>query len=503
MTGVEFSARQLTIASLIAALLSIILWSGTYAHITDANIQIDKDPVSEYLCGAEFLNPSLHEEQTKLVAHLEQVIPPSQAHYVYRAQLRASYCNNYLLTSLSMYAAGRLQIYFGVNDPAKDFPAFLLSSMRWGTGASGALLGVLCLIVVFWTARGALMLAAFGAIVLAGVLYVKVTPPALSWMLYDTDASAPFAVLRHIIKLGLLTWLNATVPFSAFSTFPRCFCAMVAFAAFILRWSGRGGLAYWAVIVISFVHQSEAPIVLVTMLGCDLLLRPQVLLTRPYVVPIAIGVIVIALRERMLSILGLPWVPLGEAVGVLVALVAVVSLISGLRSAVQSLWQTANGWRLELSKWSTPLVEALLILAAWFVILLICFAFRHDQAYRVIYLWSELPSRFVGLFQFTVFTGLIYPACVMLMAKLPNASRLAFAGICALALLLAYNQWNLPWIPKETLVANSLKFDEPVAKGYSGVAGASFSKIETPWYYLMVHKAFLGGDGIDEYFAKH
>jgi hypothetical protein len=244
--------------------------------------------------------------------------------------------------------------------------------------------------------------------------------------------------------------------------------------------------------------------VLVTMICCDLVLRPQVLASRPYILPIAIGVIIIVLRERMLSVLGLPWLALGLALGIVIALVATVVLTPRLRFSVQSLWARVNNWRLELSRWSAPPVEALIILAMWLAIALVCFAFRHDQVYRVIYLWSELPSRFVGLFQLPVFAGLMYPLWVALFAKYPpNVTRLAFAVISCLALILAVNQWKGPWISTETLVSNSHQFDEPVSQGSSGVKGGSFSKIETPWYYIMVRKAFLGGDGIAEYFAKH
>lgn len=496
-TEMAYPARSLILASLIAALISIILWSGTFARITDANIGIDKDLVYIYFCGAEILHPSLHEQQTELVEHLVQAAPPAQEHFVFRARMRASYCDNYPMTSLSMYLAGKLQIYFGANDPAKDFPGFLHSSMRWGAGLSGAILGTLCLITVFWAARGSLMLAAFGAIVLAALLYVEVPSPALSWMLYVKPVR-----FFHIILLGVQTWLNPTAPFSPFSAFPRCLAAMIAFAAFILRWSGRGSLAYWTPILVSFVHQSEAPILLGMMICCDLLLRPQVLTRRSYILPITAGIIIIALRERMLSILGVPWLALGLTLVALAILTAAAVFMPRFRSAVQTLWRAINRLHSTLSQFSVPLAESIIILTVWFFVLLVCFACHHDNVYRVIYLWSELPPRFTGLFQLPVFAGLMYPVWVGLLTKRPNAPRVGFAVISCLAVILAADQWESPRVPKEVFSKNSQDVEATVSRGYAGTAG-NFHAVETPFYYLMLRKALVGGDGISEYFAKH
>ena len=154
----------------------------------------------------------------------------------------------------------------------------------------------------------------------------------------------------HLFFVGIQSWLNPAAAYSAFSAFPRCAAAMVVFAGFTLRWSGRGSLAYWTPILVSVLHQSEAPIVLVMMIGCDLILRPRVFLTRPYALPIVVGVIVIALRERMLSILGLPWMVLAEALAVVVA-IAAICFIPGPRSLIRGVWQRSDVIRLHLSRW--------------------------------------------------------------------------------------------------------------------------------------------------------
>jgi hypothetical protein len=52
------------------------------------------------------------------------------------------------------------------------------------------------------------------------------------------------------------------------------------------------------------------------------------------------------------------------------------------------------------------------------------------------------------------------------------------------------------------LVNGARQTEERIATGYSGEQG-SYSRIETPWYYLILRQSFVGGDGLAEYFAKH
>ena len=137
----------------------------------------------------------------------------------------------------------------------------------------------------------------------------------------------------------------------------------------------------------------------------------------------------------------------------------------------------------------------------WLVVLLICYAFRRDTFPRVVYFWSELPSRFVGLFQLTVIAGLTYPAWLAIVRMRPRATREAVAVIsCAMIVLTAY-QWTRPWASTTELTNRARQTEELIAKGYSGDEG-SYSRVETPWYYVILRRIFLGGEGLPEYFAK-
>jgi hypothetical protein len=344
---------------------------------------------------------------------------------------------------------------------------------------------------------------------IAALLYVFVPPLNLSWMLHHAPPTR-IVTLPNTLGLSLYSWLNPTGAFSPFSVFPRCLCAMLAFAAFTLRWSGRTGAAYWAPLVASFVHQSEAPILLAVMICCDLAIRPASLLRPACAVPIGLGVVVIALRERMFSIMGVPWsaimrVPWFTVLIVFAAIVclaAVALMLPASRAAIKAYWVVVNGWRARLfERFSVPFAETAIIIMLWLVVLLICYAFRWDTFPRVVYFWSELPSRFVGLFQLPVIAGLTYPVWLAIVRMRPRVVMGASAMIASVMLVLAVSQWAGPWAPITELASRTRQMEEISAKGYQGEAG-SYSRIETPWYYLMLRRAFLGGRGITEYFAK-
>ena len=496
--------RRLPVASIVALLLCAALWGALFARIAERNIGTDKDLLYLYVCGIELKEPARRDQQQELIRQLTSI--SASEHLIYRATMRERYCNNYPLTSLSMVAAGELQRSFGVADPERDFPRFISISMWWGMTLSGAVLGLLCLACVFGAAQGALMLTSLGAVTIAAFLYVFVPPPNLAWMLHHVPPTR-VVTLPNTIGLSLYSWLNPTAAFSPFSVFPRCLCAMLAFAAFTLRWSGRNGAAYWIPLIASFVHQSEAPMLLAVMIACDLVTRPASLLRPASAVPIGLGVVVIALRENMFSIMGLsglatvkpPSFATTIALAAIICLAAAVLPLPATRAAIKACWNTIKGWRARLS---VPFVEAVIIVLLWLAVLLVCYAFRHDAFPRVVYLWSELPSRFVGLFQLTVIAGLTYPVWLAIIRMRPRAIREAMAVISCAAIALATYQWARPWTPTSSLVNGARQTEERIATGYSGEQG-SYSRIETPWYYLILRQSFVGGDGLAEYFAKH
>lgn len=501
MTADVVTTRRFTLASLIAVLLSLVVWSAINARMSASNIGVDKDLLYLFLCGVEQAGQASHDQQDKLVEHLTAV--SAGDHYIYRAKMRAAYCNNYPYTSLSMYFTGKVQQSLGMTDPGRDFPEFVFLSLWWGMALSGAFVGILCLLIAFWAARGPLLLPLFGAIALAALFYVTIPPPQLSWSLYQLTPTppAPLVTLHRTFWLSLYAWINPTAAYSPFSVFPRCLCAMIAFAAFALRWSGRGGLAYWTPIAVSFVHQSEAPILLAVMIACDLAARPKELARPACLVPILLTLVVTALRERMLSIMGLSAVQIAIVLAVPVGLSLVVFAVPKLRAASISFGMAMNRFRANcFERLPLPVADAVVILFGSVALVLLCyFVSRKDHVFRVIYLWSELFPRYIGLFQLPVFAGLIYAVWPWVLAKRRTATREALAVVSCVMLIIAVTEWKRPWSSSAAIVAHARTFENVLGQRYAASEG-SFSKTETPWYYLMLRHAYLGGNGLDEYF---
>jgi hypothetical protein len=75
------------------------------------------------------------------------------------------------------------------------------------------------------------------------------------------------------------------------------------------------------------------------------------------------------------------------------------------------------------------------------------------------------------------------------------------AVISCAAIVLAAYQWTRPWASTTELTNRARQTEELIAKGYPGEVD-SYSRMETPWYYLILRRSFLGGEGLAEYFAK-
>jgi hypothetical protein len=285
------------------ALICIFLWCAMFARIGDRNVSVDKDWLYLYLCGIETVQPELHEQQIDLVKQIVAASGDDQA--VYRATLRANYCNNYPFTSLSMYLAGKWQTYFGVS-PTEDFPSFLVRALWNGILVSGALLGIGCLLGLIFLTTGPLRTTIFMTIGLGALYYILVPPPVTSWFLYQGTPAPPAVVVNwpNTLRLGLHSWFHPGAPYSPFSIFPRCLCALLSFTAFAVRWSGRPNVAYWVPLLMGGIHQSTALILLVALFCCDIVIRPRELARIGIVLPIAVNLLFSLLRDRMLAIVG-------------------------------------------------------------------------------------------------------------------------------------------------------------------------------------------------------
>ncbi|MBR0695283.1 hypothetical protein [Bradyrhizobium lablabi] len=503
MTTASISAARTILqrtpaVSAIAIFACVLLWAVLFARMTDRNLSVDKDYLYVYLCGAEIMHPTLHDQQIDLVKGLVSISAPDQ--FVYRATLRANYCNNYPFTSLSMYAAGNLLTVLGFADPAKDYVTFLSRAMWWGTLLSGLLLGVACLVVSFGMTSGTLRVATLAALAIGALLYVVVPPPILNWLFVQTTPSPPDRLVNwsNILGVSLYSWLNPAPQNSIFSNFARCLCAMLSFGAFTTRWSGRQGLAYWIPLLVSVVHQSTALILLVVMLCCDIAIRPKSLARAACIVPIASTIVLIGARERMFAILGLNWSAATTALLIALGL-GILLLLPAVRRAVGGVSARIADWRrTTLEQAPAPLTDTIVIITLWLGILLISyFVAKNDVWYRVIYFWSELSPRYIGMFQLSVIVGLTYPAWDALLRDRVDRQKVAMAAITIVALAVTASQSTKGWVALDNLRNGSQRFEEVTVRNnaHSGPL-QSFGSEETAWYYLMLRRAIIGGKDI-------
>jgi uncharacterized protein (DUF697 family) len=503
--GASEGWKRFRLMPIIMALTCIFLWSAMYARIADRNIGIDKDWLFLYLCGIETVHPGLHEQQIDLVKKIVAASGDDQA--VYRATMRANYCNNYPFSSLSMYLVGQWQTHFGVS-PGEDFPTFLTRTLWYGILGSGELLGILCLLALFVLTEGPLRTTIFMTIGLGALFYIAVPPPVTNWFLVQGTPAPPAEIVDwpNVLLLGLHSWFHPGAPFSAFSTFARCLCALLSFAAFAIRWSGRPGAAYWMPLLVSGIHQSTALILLFALICCDIVIRPREFARISILLPIGVNLLIILLRERMLAIMGFS--PSGVVAGVVVllCLAVVLAMSRPVRAAFRAGWSFIAAWRSRtIAAVPLPFADALVLFAAWFGLILISYlASRDDAWYRLTYFWSELSPRYIGTFQLSLIAGILYPLVVWMQSARPAIGNVVTASVAVVMVAMAVSQV----IPERTGFASQMKgaqaFEKVTSQRRDVYAGTTIPTMrdETSWYYLLVRNAILGDRSLAAFFGK-
>lgn len=507
MTSVDASAgwKTVRLTPIIMALTCVFLWGAMFARIADRNIGVDKDWLFLYLCGIEAVHPGLHEQQIDLVKRIVAASGDDQA--VYRATMRANYCNNYLFTSLSMYLAGKWQTYFGVT-PEQDFPTFLTRVLWYGIFLSGELLGILSLLAIFFLAEGPLRTTLFVTIGLGAVCYLAIPPPITNWFLYQGTPAPPAPVVNwpNVLGLGLHSWFNANAPFSPFSVFPRCLCALLSFAAFAIRWSDRPAVAYWVPLLIGFLHQSTALILLFALVCCDIAIRPRMLARVSIILPIGVNLLIIFLRERMFAILGFSASGAAIAVAIVLCVALALAMLRPVREVCRTGWSLFAAWRdRTIAAAPLPFADALVIFAAWLVVILTSYlASRNDAWYRLIYFWSELSPRYIGMFQLSVLAGLLYPVVVMMHSARPAIGQTVVASFALVMLALATSEVMQVQTLSGSRPRGAQVYEQATSQRKDAYAGSTIPTMrdETSWYYLLVRNAILRDRSLSAFFGK-
>jgi uncharacterized integral membrane protein len=152
-----------------------------------------------------------------------------------------------------------------------------------------------------------------------------------------------------------------------------------------------------------------------------------------------------------------------------------------------------------------PFADALIIFAAWLVVILLSYlASRNDAWYRVIYFWSELSPRYIGMFQLSVIAGVLYPVVVMMQSARPAIYRAGTLSLAVVMLAMATSQM----IQERTGFASQLRaaqsFEKLTSQRRDVYTGSTVPTMrdETSWYYLLVRNAILGDRSLSAFFGK-
>lgn len=478
-----------------ALLLSVALWLTMFVKSAGDELWLATDFMYLYDCGAEFVHPGLHQEQVALVDGVVRSGGDDQL--VYRATLRASYCNNYLVASLSSYTAGRILSRLGIVNAKEDMGRYLIYALYWGMFVSGALIGLAVLFTAFRVRQDELRISVASAVIIAAILVMAVPPAYTTWLFYQGSPAppAPLVKLDFVWWHYLQSWVSVGRAYRAFGITPRANVCLLALAAFVLRWNGQRGLAYSIPIAVGFVHQSTALILLVVMIFCDFVTRPRVLLEWRCAVPLLLSAALIVLREHMLRIMNLEISPI-FVVLVLGLAAAAFILIKKRGSRILALWSPVASFRdRTIGAVPEPLADATLIMLIWVTIIPFIYALAHHDAwYRTVYFWSELPPRYAGTFQLCVFAGFLFPLWNGLTARYPRAAGVLSVFVCLAAVAAIAFALRVP--PKANLEAKSelgRRYDNSIVAMAAKTKKPEF-RDEAVWYYLLARKA-AAGDG--------
>jgi hypothetical protein len=259
------------------------------------------------------------------------------------------------------------------------------------------------------------------------------------------------------------------------------------------------------VLLVSGIHQSTALLLLLALVGCDIVIRPRMLTRASILVPIGVSILIILLRERMFATLGFASPGFTIIVATFVCLILALATLRHFRAAFRDGWSFIAARRdRTIAAVPLPFADALIIFAAWLVLILASYlASRNDAWYRVMYFWSELSPRYIGMFQLPVLVGVLYPLIVMIQSTRPAMDRVVTASLAVLMLTIATTQ-TMPQLTGLASQTNKARTYDQATSLKKDVYASSIPTMrdETTWYYMLVRNALLGDRSVSEFFGK-
>ncbi|PDV85576.1 hypothetical protein CO652_25905 [Rhizobium sp. H4] len=353
----------------------------------------------------------------------------TEASFASRMILRYNYISNYTLMSAMWGGLFRLKL---LPDSELAFGAdAFISVFRW----SQAFILTLAILLVAAGRGGGRRTIAVAASV--------VTCAALAAFYQKADR---LTVGDPLLSLKFV--LSAPSYFNIFHFAPRGVSAFLLLVACAWRWQGSFRVFYGAILLLCFIHQSNATLIILTFLGIDALVRPAIFSDRITLVFAGANIFCIFVREELTSIVGLT-----NLAALIVIFVAVALTSSRIRlyEHVSSRVRQVIGIAL-----TTEVLDICTIFAVWLgsmPVLHAAVAHGLIDQFSGRYVFWQLHTRYGSLFLAVIFGGLAYKACD-LFAQRRQAAFLLPLLIIAVAIFDIFVQPNVVRAAKyETLSA--------------------------------------------------
>jgi hypothetical protein len=377
-------------------LLALFVWAIQLSGYI-GRMYISDDLLWYFFTGEELAFPTpANDLKTELASALVRV--GADQGYIVRYDLLNRYSTNYPFVSASYAAVGSI---IRVSLGAFRFDEYLIATLIVTNIIFGAVAIVIVGLAAF-TSRNSALTVGF---VLAVAIETLVLP-------YSAAAFAPFyeasflsgaaQALHHLLVPG--------PEFTMLNTGPRNLLAGLTLAVFLLRWSKRLTESYWLLFCLVFVHQSTTLLVICTVVGIDLVLRPRVI-SRSYI-PIVAAILFGVVREKVWHLTGFSISTALGSVGLVFAALAVAYVV---RRGHLRLPAIAVMWRDAIANRPPQIVEPIAFLAIWMITLpLPYFVNKFVDPYQSYYFWSVLHTRSLGVMHPSLLMGLTAAAFVSL-----------------------------------------------------------------------------------------
>lgn len=410
--------------------LTLATWLLYYNHNFFSSFRIDDDSIYYTLTAQTVLNPADAAPVKQAFGEFLRTEVDDPA-LLKRNELRLAYTGNYPVMSALWGGVGRLAAVpdsatGDTPEPLQAYP-YVLSFH-----AAGLVLGAIFIVIALLVPRIDISVGIAAAI--ATVALLSLLPAQLN----------RFTLTQSFLRDSLSFVFSMQDNFNIFNFSPRGVFSFLLIGVFAARWLRRYEISYAVLLLLCFIHQSNATMAALVLLGVDLLLRPRIFRHVPTGF-LACGTVLLVLsREALFETAG--W----EKIAVLLLAMAALPVIGHLaraalqrragdfpgRSADRPISRAAR--RLSrLASHPGPATDITVISLGWLASLPVVFFLVHGQAideFSGRYVWWQLHARLGAL----LVPSVIMAVAIIMANAAPRAGALAAGAgliVASLAIL--------------------------------------------------------------------